>query len=55
MGLLDGGAMETDGEGTVAVVAVQRRQCLVAVIPSLAAPLLDRLGLGCRWDVWWLR
>jgi len=56
MGLLDGGAVKTDGEGAVAVAAVQRRRCPVAVFPSLAAPLLDRLGFrDCRWGVWRLR
>ena len=37
MGLLDGDAVETDGEGAVAVAAVQRPRCPVAVFPSLAA------------------
>ena len=47
MGLLDGGAVKTDGEGAVAVAAV---------FPSLSAPLLDRLGFrDGRWDVWRLR
>ena len=35
-GLLDGGVVKTDGEGAVAVAAVQRRRCPVAVFPSLA-------------------
>ena len=40
MGLLDGGVVKPDDEGAVAVAAVQRRRCLVAVFPSLAAPPL---------------
>ena len=40
MGLLDGDAVETDGEGAVAVAAVQRRRCPVAVFLSLTAPPL---------------
>ena len=40
MGLLDGGAVKPDGEGVIAVVAVQRRRWAVTVFPSLAAPPL---------------
>jgi len=40
MGLLDGGAVKTDGEGAIAAAAVQRQRCPVAVFPSLAAPPL---------------
>ena len=56
MWLLVGGAVKPDGEGAVAVAAVQRRWWPVAELPVAgSAPSLDWLGLGCRRGVWQLR
>ena len=56
MAVLVGDSVKSDGEDAVAVVAVQRRQWPVVVLPIAgSAPPLDRLGLGCRWGVWRLR
>ena len=57
MGLLVNGAVRPDGEGAVAVAAVQRRRWPVAELPVAgSAPSLDRLGFrDCRWGVWRLR
>ena len=48
MGLLDGGAVKPDDEGTIAVAVVQRRWWTVAVFPSLTAPPLRSVRVQGR-------
>ena len=52
MRLLVGGTVKPGGEGAIVVAIVQRRRWPMVVFPSLAAPLLDRLGFrDYRWGI----